>query len=281
MLQHSHVWRRLPLGVLVIALAGCQDGPEPLGVDTPSFSQGQTKTAVCHYDADAGTYHKITIADPGLPAHIEHGDLMPGEAFPNQSGYLDDSCMPMAYALGSPSYNTAVYGGAGGGETTVSCPAGSVNVGMEGFHGYYTSHAGWRYWIGQVRLRCAALQGDGSLGAASTTVNFASGTSFSSNVPFGATCDAGGMLVGGSGEHATYVSRVGGNCASAFRIASQAGGYDSSIGEFGTPITSSETPTQFVASCNAGYVSTGITGRAGWLVDAVGFVCTPLLRQPL
>jgi hypothetical protein len=288
MLANSHGWRLAPLSVVLLAVAGCQDSPAPFDVDGPSYSSGQTKSAVCHYSADTGTFHKITIADPGLPAHIEHGDFMPGEPFPDGSGYLNDDCVPMRYVLGSPPNNTGVYGGPTGTAGTVSCPAGAVAIAIEGFSGYYDWHDAWKYWIGQVRLSCATLRGDGGLGASSFTSYFGDGAGFTTGTtPLGVTCLPGRMLVGGPGEYATYVSRIGANCASLLRIADSVGGHDISFGPFGTAIVADPARSRdnvgipFTAACDPGYVATGITGRYGALVDAVGFVCTPLLRQPL
>jgi hypothetical protein len=274
--------RRLPTGLLLLALAGCQDGPaEPLGIDHAAFNKGMTKSEVCHYDADTDTFHKITIADPALDAHIAHGDLMPGEALPGGSGFLDDDCVPMTYVLGT-AYNTATFGGPGGSARTEHCAAGSVAVGMEGFWGRYTSHGGWQEIIGQVAMRCAQFRGDATLGSSSTSGTFGAGTSFSTNNPFGASCPAGHILSGGFGkyENGAYIAELGGYCASTSRILSGAAGYDSSLGPWGyTPL-----PIYMftgTATCAAGDVVTGITGNAGWAPDKVGFVCRPVLTQPL
>jgi hypothetical protein len=288
MLERHGGGRVLPLGILLLALGACEgaDIVQPDLVGAPEdgsvlFSQGQSKTALCHYDADNNTYHQITIADPALNAHIAHGDLFPGDPLPDGSGYLDSECVATAITLGTPSFNTTVYGGPTGGYTDVTCPAGAVAVGMEGFYGYYLSHVGWRYWVGQARLQCASLRGDGSLGAVTATANFGAGESFSSTYPFAGSCSAGDMLVGGNGQYATYVARIGGDCASLARILDGMGGSPYAIGPWGLSITAVETPTSFAAPCGPGHVVTGLTGRAGWLADAVGFTCTPVVRQPL
>ncbi|CAN5764813.1 hypothetical protein BH23GEM7_BH23GEM7_41500 [soil metagenome] len=82
------------------ALAGCQDHELPTesaDVGAIAFNQGQSKSAVCHYDADAGSYALISVANAALPAHVEHGDASPGEAVPNMPGFeFDEACQPVA-----------------------------------------------------------------------------------------------------------------------------------------------------------------------------------------
>jgi hypothetical protein len=95
------------------------------------------------------------------------------------------------------------------------------------------------------------------------------------------------MLTGGSGQYATYVSQIGGTCASLAAVHGTTP--ESTIGQFGEAITPSTTRTPvidregipFTAACDAAGVVTGITGRTGALVDKVGFVCRPILVQPL
>ncbi|MCB0173096.1 MAG: thrombospondin type 3 repeat-containing protein [Anaerolineae bacterium] len=48
---------------------------------------GQDKVAVCHLNGD-GNYVPINIADPALPAHLEHGDLVVGVD-------VDENCQPL------------------------------------------------------------------------------------------------------------------------------------------------------------------------------------------
>ena len=46
---------------------------------SPAFAAkgGQTNINVCHITGD-GTYRSITVAEPALPAHLDHGDAVPG-----------------------------------------------------------------------------------------------------------------------------------------------------------------------------------------------------------
>jgi hypothetical protein len=61
------------------------------------------KVDVCHYDADAGTFHKINISENAFQKHLDHGDAAPGEAVPTMPGYVfTDSCEPeLAVVTGS------------------------------------------------------------------------------------------------------------------------------------------------------------------------------------
>lgn len=55
----------------------------------------KTKVDVCHYDAETDAYQLITIADPAVDAHINHGDAQPGDAVPTMEGFeFDDTCTP-------------------------------------------------------------------------------------------------------------------------------------------------------------------------------------------
>jgi hypothetical protein len=36
---------------------------------------GQSKVTVCHFSSHK--FHSITIAAPAVPAHLQHGDVMP------------------------------------------------------------------------------------------------------------------------------------------------------------------------------------------------------------
>jgi hypothetical protein len=89
------------------ALAGC-DAADPtadaaLTVASRPDGAGMARVAVCHYDADAGTFHLITIAAPALPAHLRHGDGLPGGAVPGPEGYVfDEACQPIAAAATCP-----------------------------------------------------------------------------------------------------------------------------------------------------------------------------------
>jgi hypothetical protein len=265
----------LLLGLTVGLLAGCQDAglpTQPAAHVPVAFSK--SKTPVCHYDATANTYKLISIADPALDAHLAHGDAVPGDALPDNSARYDNNCGLTAVILDAAgSYSTALYGGGGGSAETNLCPAGSVAVGMQGFTGAY-SYGG--NWVGQVRLQCATLRGDGTLGASSTTGDLGGLTGFTSTDSFNGTCAPGQMLVAGNGTAAHYVAQVGGDCGTSSRILSAAGASDSSIGPWGVAAG-----TPYTAACAAGSVVTGITGREGWLVDAVGFICTPALQQTL
>jgi len=75
--------RVIPLSVLALIVGVVTLGGWTL-VTTPPASAGQTKVPVCHINnffnfggdgRDVPIGRVITIADPALPSHIEHGDL--------------------------------------------------------------------------------------------------------------------------------------------------------------------------------------------------------------
>lgn len=60
----------------------------------------QTKVDVCHYDAETDAYQLITIADPAVDAHINHGDAQPGDAVPTMEGFeFDETCTPKSVVV--------------------------------------------------------------------------------------------------------------------------------------------------------------------------------------
>ncbi len=38
--------------------------------------QGQPKVGLCHHSEEEGTYHFISVAQPAVPAHERHGDVV-------------------------------------------------------------------------------------------------------------------------------------------------------------------------------------------------------------
>jgi hypothetical protein len=61
--------------VLFLALSACT-GPIVPG-EAPSDARAN-KDLVCHYDADTATFHEISVDASAIPAHLRHGDVMPG-----------------------------------------------------------------------------------------------------------------------------------------------------------------------------------------------------------
>jgi hypothetical protein len=60
--------------------------------DVGSTSAQVQKVNVCHREGN-GTYHLITVASQAVPAHLNHGDALPGGLVPDQSGFkFDDTC---------------------------------------------------------------------------------------------------------------------------------------------------------------------------------------------
>ena len=108
----------LPAAAGSLALAGCDAaGPDPatagpatadaravggfttvrMSGDGPVVTGRPAKVAVCHYDDDAGAFRLIEVGAPALPAHVRHGDGVPGGAVPGQEGStFDAACAPVA-----------------------------------------------------------------------------------------------------------------------------------------------------------------------------------------
>ena len=60
----------------------------------------RNKAAVCHINGN-GVYHLINVAPSAVPAHLAHGDSLPGDDYPGLVGYIfDDDCRPeLVYRL--------------------------------------------------------------------------------------------------------------------------------------------------------------------------------------
>lgn len=94
--------------VLALALA-CEQDANVTALDlTPSLAV--EKVEVCHLN-DEGVFQIITVADPALPHHLDHGDAQPGEPVPGMAGYVfDDLCQPVATAV-CPCFDDAALDG--------------------------------------------------------------------------------------------------------------------------------------------------------------------------
>jgi len=94
---------RLALLPLLAFAFACSDGtaPSPTSLDSagePQFGAsggGQVNVEVCHRNK-SGSFKLIKIGEPGLDAHLAHGDAVPGDPVPDTSGYVfDDACVPV------------------------------------------------------------------------------------------------------------------------------------------------------------------------------------------
>jgi hypothetical protein len=57
-----------------------------------ALAGGPEKVDVCHHEGN-GSYHLINISSSALPAHIEHGDALPGDPVPGMEGKkFDENC---------------------------------------------------------------------------------------------------------------------------------------------------------------------------------------------
>jgi hypothetical protein len=52
-----------------------------------------SKVAVCHYSADSGSYHLLSVSGNGnaVTAHLRQGGALPGDAVPTMPGYTFDA----------------------------------------------------------------------------------------------------------------------------------------------------------------------------------------------
>lgn len=72
------------------------------------------KVDICHYDKDAGTYHRINVSQNAEPAHMRHGDAKPGDAVPgsNNSKKFTADCGQEVVQMTFTATDSSYYNGA-------------------------------------------------------------------------------------------------------------------------------------------------------------------------
>jgi hypothetical protein len=164
---------------------------------------------------------------------------------------------------------TALTTDVGASSFEVRCPAGSVGVGYEGRHGD---------WIDQVRLLCAELRADGTLGALAVTDSIGSSAGGSA---FNTECAPDSLaltvLVGARGSYSIVPRRIGSSQGQCLRPADVAAGVanDASVR---TTATAGGTGTVFAYAlfCPHGSAVTGLRGQEdafSGFVAAIGLIC--------
>src|SRR3990172_10197529 len=62
---------------------------------TGVLAQGRAKVNVCHVNG-SGSFNLINVSESSLPAHLAHGDAVPGDAVPGMIGYdFSSDCTPL------------------------------------------------------------------------------------------------------------------------------------------------------------------------------------------
>ena len=263
--------RYAAVSLFAIALAACEGDTPTEFVDDVQFNKGQAKVTLCHTTGN-GSYHAIEVATAAQPAHMAHGDGVPGASLPDNSGSFSSTCAITRLVLDhSTTYMAFQAGGGGGDAFNDPCPSGSVAVGVTGNAGdYFGWSALWNHSV-----TCRELRGDGSLGA--TTSTPPRGPLFGITTgAYAGTC-AGGVMTGYEGWQAWNVNSLIGQCAPVSTIVA-GGSFTSQIGPFYYPWGAGWWSSYFVP-CNPGYVVTGTFGRSGDILDAVGFACTKIVVQ--
>jgi hypothetical protein len=258
-----------------LALAACaENGPTSPAPGGVAFSAGKSKASVCHVTGD-GSINLISVASSAVPAHQAHGDLVVGAPLPGNTGVIGQDCTPVRFVLlAGTTYDTPIHGVATAASFEDECPAGYVGVGLTGVAGSW--FGGATHW--SVALQCRELLADGTLGALVTLSPHGSGANAVPVTSYGASCPSGQVLAGLSGRWSPFgVSSITGGCSTVTRIASGSTGYDSTIGPFDG--TGGGSQTAFAEACAPGYAVTGIIGRYGAILDAIGFRCTKVVQQ--
>jgi hypothetical protein len=155
-------------------------------------------------------------------------------------------------------------GGPGGTYFSVPCPAGKYLIGTNGNYGFV---------VDRISLICAAVNSDGTTGDPWLEPEFHGGPGGS---PFKTPrCDNnevihGAGLLTGDMPHHVVIRLIVFNCVSTTTNAQ----HSLDIG------TAPGFRTNIPQNCPPGQAATGIQGRWGTYVDAVGLLCGPFIKQP-
>jgi hypothetical protein len=57
----------------------------------PASAEGQSKATVCHFNGTDDIV-VISVADPAVQSHVDHGDARPGDAVPGMDATYGESC---------------------------------------------------------------------------------------------------------------------------------------------------------------------------------------------
>jgi hypothetical protein len=118
--------RLAALVVLAVAASAC-DAPDAVtSFDAAAAfnAGGPERSVVCHYDVDADTWSPLTLPPPAVDAHLRHGDALPGDRLPDDTGVFGSSCeeipdpplppaLPNIVEIHAPSSATGQYGASG------------------------------------------------------------------------------------------------------------------------------------------------------------------------
>jgi hypothetical protein len=138
--QEAATPRRLAALVLLAVAAGACDAPDgatSFDGDAAFSKGGPERSVVCHYDADADTWSPLTLPAPAVQAHLGHGDALPGDRLPDDSGMFGPACeaiadppaWPAQVKIHAPSAAAGLYAAAGatfGPEPTPAGVSGAV-----------------------------------------------------------------------------------------------------------------------------------------------------------
>jgi hypothetical protein len=158
-----------------------------------------------------------------------------------------------------PAQRSPIVGGAGGAEFTLACGPGHVLTGLRSRTDLF---------LNSVGITCRPVLPNGSLGPETTVGATAGGTGGQAN-PI--ACRIGEVVATAEVRAATYVDLVVLGCRAWDPATRQAKGIDVQQVTYGNPQSRA---ARFVSRCEfAVQPVVGIRGRAGNLVDAIGFIC--------
>jgi hypothetical protein len=122
-----HVTLTAGLVLTLVLLASCEsaaivDGTETQVAALDQGSDSKARVDLCHRN-DEGSYHKITVAEPAVQAHLNHGDGFIGDPVPGNPGYSfgaeceavpdPEDVLPNVVIVDQPSEAAGSYGASG------------------------------------------------------------------------------------------------------------------------------------------------------------------------
>lgn len=86
--------RRLAVVLTSLAAAACGAPDTATAPDVAvSFGMGPPeRSVVCHHDLEANTWFALVLPAPAIPAHLGHGDAVPGDRLADDSGIFGPAC---------------------------------------------------------------------------------------------------------------------------------------------------------------------------------------------
>ena len=157
-----------------------------------------------------------------------------------------------------PTQKLPVFGGSGGAAFSRDCGAGRVMTGLRGREGLL---------VDAVGLLCSPVNSDGTLGSETTVGTLAGGGNSGARV---SRCPRGQVVIGARIYHGFFVDGISMVCRAWNAGARSFGPANNPASEL---LGQARGDNEFSICSSSRQPASGIRGRAGAVVDAIGFIC--------